>query len=672
MKMEANPMDKVLTKVIELCPAAVQNGKIDFDRLRKELGDAVDGNIKESYDFTWVGKHEAIIEANKPIRKTLRPAKDESKNWDTTENLYIEGDNLDVLKLLQESYLNKVGMIYIDPPYNTGKDRIYRDNFEKSCADYNAELGLEDEDTGERLFRNTETNGRFHSDWCSMMYPRLKLARDFLTEDGVIFISIDDREVANLRKICDEVFGGDNFICSFIWEKTQHFGRQKLNFYSNQDYILCYAKKLTTVGNAEIKLKELLVETVKTDLEDAPLYNASNGVNTLVFPAGSTKFNMKDGAYLKSKSDDYELLNPVIVENGHNKNEFSLKFRSRWSNATVQEEIAKGTTFWVKTDKFAIRAIYGNDKSANESPKQIIFTNTNNPMHTKGRLNSRIDTSENATSQTADLLGANVFSYPKPVSLISYFISLLFDYKNQRYENDFIVMDFFAGSATTAQAVMELNKKDNGTRKFILVQLPENLDESLRKVGSKNEADILQNAIGFCDRLGRPHSLAEIGKERIRLAGNEIKTKTDKDIDIGFRVLKLDETNMKDVYYAPAELRQTNLLDIVDNVKKDRTPLDLLFGVMIDWGMPLSLPVSEKKIGENTIFIVGNNDLAACFDNKAISEDSIREIAILRPERTVFRDASFSNDAAKINAFEIFKTVCGWDDKQVQNKVKVI
>jgi len=233
-------------------------------------------------------------------------------------------------------------------------------------------------------------------------------------------------------------------------------------------------------------------------------------------------------------------------------------------------------------------------------------------------------------------------------------------------------MDFFAGSATTAQAVMELNKKDNGTRKFILVQLPENLDESLRKVGSKNEADILQNAIGFCDRLGRPHSLAEIGKERIRLAGNEIKTKTDKDIDIGFRVLKLDETNMKDVYYAPAELRQTNLLDIVDNVKKDRTPLDLLFGVMIDWGMPLSLPVSEKKIGENTIFIVGNNDLAACFDNKAISEDSIREIAILRPERTVFRDASFSNDAAKINAFEIFKTVCGWDDKQVQNKVKVI
>ena len=434
MKFETADMtEKNIDKIAALFPNCVtemrdENGGIkrgiNFEMLRQMLSpDVVEGD--ERYEFTWVGKKASIVEANQPIRKTLRPCIEESKDWDTTENLYIEGDNLEVLKLLQESYMGKVKMIYIDPPYNTGSDFIYADNYMRSQKEENEQMGMYDEDEN-RLFKNTDSNGRFHSDWCSMMYPRLMLARNLLTDDGVIFISIDDNEQENLRKLCDEVFGASNYICPFIWEKTQHFGRQKLNSYCNNDYILCYAKSLYSD-----KLKELLVENIKTELLDAPLYNASNNINTLNFPIGCTTFNVADGVYTTTTSNDYELLNPVIVENGKNKNAFSLRFRSRWSNETVQAEILKGTTFWIKTTSFAIRAIYGGNRHSTDAPRQIIFTNSNNPMATKSRFNNRIDTSENASSQLAVLMDGSYFSYPKPVSLIEYFITLLYNEKKK-------------------------------------------------------------------------------------------------------------------------------------------------------------------------------------------------------------------------------------------------
>lgn len=647
-----------IEKIAKLFPNCVtemrdENGKIkrgiNFEMLKQMLSpDAVDGD--ECYEFTWVGKKASIVEANKSIRKTLRPCLEESKDWDTTENLYIEGDNLEVLKLLQESYLGKVKMIYIDPPYNTGNDFIYADDFMRSQKEEDEQMGMYDEEEN-RLFKNTDTNGRFHSNWCSMMYSRLMLARNLLADDGVIFISIDDNEQENLRKLCDEVFGASNYICPFIWEKTQHFGRQKLNSYCNNDYILCYAKSLYSD-----KLKELLVENIKTELLDAPLYNASNNINTLNFPIGCTTFNVADGVYTTTTSNDYELLNPVIVENGKNKNTFSLRFRSRWSNETVQAEILKGTTFWIKTTSFAIRAIYGGNRHSTDAPRQIIFTNSNNPMATKSRFNNRIDTSENASSQLAVLMDGSYFSYPKPVSLIEYFITLLYNEKEEDYENDFIVLDFFSGSATTAHAVMQLNAEDGGHRKFIMVQLPEPCDEQSEayKAGYKN--------------------ICEIGKERIRRAGEKIKAENGliaQNLDVGFRVLKLDDSNMKDVYYSADEYTQSNLFDMVSNIKDDRTDLDLLFGCLIDWGLPLSLPYTSEKIEGCTVHTYNDGDLIACFDQN-IPESVIKEIAKRKPLRAVFRDGGFADSPSKINVFEIFKLYMPEDADDISKRVRVI
>ena len=659
MKMESPDMTaENIEKIAELFPNCVtemrdENGKIkrgiNFEMLKQMLSpDVVDGD--ECYEFTWVGKKASVVEANRPIRKTLRPCPEESKDWDITENLYIEGDNLEVLKLLQESYLGKVKMIYIDPPYNTGNDFIYADDFMRSQQEENEQMGMYDEDEN-RLFKNTDTNGRFHSDWCSMMYSRLMLARNLLTDDGVIFISIDDNEQENLKKLCDEVFGESNYICPFIWEKTQHFGRQKLNSYCNNDYILCYAKNLYSD-----KLKELLVENIKTELQDAPLFNASNNINTLNFPIGCTIFNMADGVYTTTTSNDYELLNPVIVENGKNKNAFSLRFRSRWSNETVQTEILKGTTFWVKTTSFAIRAIYGGNRHSTDAPRQILFTNSNNPMATKSRFNYRIDTSENASSQLAVLMDGSYFSYPKPVSLIEYFITLLYNEKKENYENDFIVLDFFSGSATTAHAVMQLNAEDSGHRKFIMVQLPEPCDEQSEayKTGYKN--------------------ICEIGKERIRRAGEKIKAENglaSQNLDVGFRVLKLADSNMKDVYYAADDYDQRSLLDMVSNIKDDRDDLDLLFGCLLDWGLPLSLPYKSEQIEGCTVHTYNDGDLIACFDAN-IPESVIREIARRKPLRAVFRDSGFADSPSKINVFEIFKLYMPEDADDISKRVRVI
>ena len=630
-----------IEKLAALFPAAVTEMRgedgtlrkgIDFEKLRQLLSrDIVEGG--ERYEFSWVGKKAAMAEAARPTTETLRPVKANSRNWDTTENLYIEGDNLAALKILQESYLGKVKMIYIDPPYNTGNDFIYADDFSHSISEEFDRIGILSSEEN-RLFRNTDGRSRFHSDWCSMIYSRLLLARNLLTDDGVIFISIDDNEQKNMKSICDEVFGEINFITMFIWEKTQHFGRQKLNSYCNSDYVFCYGKNLVSPS-----LRELLVEKINSELLDAPLYNASNNINCLTFPAGKVKFNLSDGYYTESSNPEYELLTPVRVSNGYNENDFQLRFRSRWSNQTVQNEISKGTTFWVKTQGFAIRAIYGDGKVSNCAPRQIIFTNSNNPMCVKSRFDWRVETSENATNQLATLLANTLFPYPKPVSLVEYLISLLYDESQKDFLTDCTILDFFSGSATTAHAVMQLNAEDGGHRKFIMVQLPEPCDEKSEayKAGYKN--------------------ICEIGKERIRRAGDKIKAEhPDTDLDIGFRVFRVDSSNMRDVYYKPEEFTQTMLGEAVSNIKPDRTDLDLLYACLLDCGVPIHLPHTTTTVDGCTIHNVDNGALMACFDEH-IPHSVIRAMAAEAPLQVIFRDSAFAADADKINVTEIFKNL---------------
>lgn len=615
LKMQAKPMDVVLKKVMEICPSAVQNGKVDFDRLREKLSDVVDDSIKESYDFTWVGKRKSIVEANKPINKTLRPVVSESKNWETTENLYIEGDNLEVLKLLQESYLNKVKMIYIDPPYNTGKDFVYKDNFKQSKEDEAEGLGLFDEE-GNKMFRNTETNGRFHSDWCSMMYPRLKLARDFLTDDGVIFISIDDNEVANLRKICDEVFGEDNFIGDVIWNSTKSVTNTALISVSHT-YNLIYAKnKDYYVENRdEFRLKE----------DGEGFENPDND------PRGPWKADpFQVGGWRPNQQ--YDITNPKTGK------VYKPNPSCSWKNDynKFQELINDN------------RIVFGVDGNAGPQRKRFLSEATERGKVTK-TLWDDVETTTNGTQLLKKLLGGTYFDNPKPISLIKRMLEL-------STKNNGIILDFFSGSATTAHAVMQLNAEDGGKRKFIMVQLPEATEEDSEaaKAGYAN--------------------ICQIGKERIRRAGEKIKADAGlmaKDLDIGFRVLKLADSNMQDVYYTPAETSKKTLLDSVDNIKNDRKPLDLLFGVMVDWGVSLSLPLSEYKVGNNTVYVVGDNDLVACFDTN-ITPETITKMAIFNPTRAVFRDSCFAKDDAKINMMEIFKATCGWDEKQAKDSVKVI
>jgi adenine-specific DNA-methyltransferase len=486
------------------------------------------------------------------------------------------------------------------------------------------------------------------------MYPRLKLAKDLLSDDGVIFISVDDGEIANLRKICDELFLPSNFIATFIWEKTQHFGRQTRNYYSNADYIMCYANNLVTD-----RIKELLVESINSELLDAPLYNASNNLNVITFLKGTVKFNMKDGIYDKTNSTDYTLITPVTVVNGKNENQFQLQFRSRWSNQTVQEEIKKGTIFWVKTESFAIRAIYSDGKKSTVAPRQIIFTNNNNKMITNSRLNEKIGTSENSSSELIKLMGKKVFSYPKPVSLIKYFLTLMYEEDREKFLDKFTVIDFFSGSGTTGQAVMEFNIDTKSNVKYILVQLPENLDVNLKYAKNPSSRETILNAISLCDDLGYEHLLTNVGQERIRRAGKLIKDEAGdlgQNLDIGFRVLKLDSSNMNEVYYNPNRLNQNMLDQLVGNIKEDRTPLDLLFQVMLELGIKLSAKIEEKELFSKKYFVVNESDLVACFDD-GINDELVKELANIHSIYAVFKDSAFTNDSANINCEQIFKSI---------------
>ena len=626
---------------------------VNFELLKQMLSpDVVDGD--EAYEFTWVGKKAAIVEANKPIRKTLRPCVEESKDWDTTENLYIEGDNLEVLKLLQESYLGKVKMIYIDPPYNTGNDFIYADDFMRSQEEENEQMGMYDEDEN-RLFKNTDTNGRFHSDWCSMIYSRLMLARNLLTEDGLIFISINDKEFNSLKNICSEIFGGSNFIATLIWDKNH--SAQAGIFKVYHEYILVYGK------NAD------LIETPRSlnhDLFEAGAMKKVSGrhpATEFTFPAG-TRFDAPDGTEFVREYGDTE---KVVITKG----------RMVAKDEMLQEAVTLKAGF---TQANQMRQyFYGDRKTLVDSQGQRIvefyFNSTGKVKVVKERgvespqTTCHFGTQGAATTELASLFEMEEapFNAPKPVGMIKDFIL--------RFVNDSdIVLDFFSGSATTAHAVYEANVSSNVKKvKYILVQVEENLDESL-KSAQKDAVRALEVGIEYLNKVNKPHTICEIGKERIRRAGDKIKSEspmTTQDLDIGFRVLKLDDTNMKDVYYAPDVYDQGMLAGLESNIKDDRTDLDLLFGCLIDWGLPLSLPYKSEQIDGCTVHTYNNGDLIACFDAN-IPESVVKEIAQRKPLRAVFRDSGFASSPEKINVFEIFKLYMPEDAGDISKRVRVI
>ena len=590
---------------------------INFELLKQMLSpDVVDGD--EAYEFTWVGKKAAIVEANKPIRKTLRPCIEESKNWDSTENLYIEGDNLEVLKLLQESYLGKVKMIYIDPPYNTGNDFIYADDFMRSQEEENEQMGMFDEDEN-RLFKNTDTNGRFHSDWCSMIYSRLMLARNLLTDDGVIFISIDDGEVGNLRKICDEVFGSSNFLANLIWEKKYTVANDALFFSDNHDHILCYVKDVFRFSIGKLP---------RTDEMNAAYKNPDNHPKG---PWKATPLHAKSGS-AESANFTYTFKNGVIFKP-------PVGTYSRYSAETLKK-YDENNEIWFGRDGTAVpsrKTFLCDLKNTGIVPRTII------PFSVGGHNHEAVD-------EVRVLMQDNLFTNPKPTKLLRHLATIA------NCSDNSIILDFFSGSATTAHAVMQLNAEDGGHRKFIMVQLPEPCDETSEayKAGYKN--------------------ICEIGKERIRRAGEKIKAEspmTTQDLDIGFRVLKLDDTNMKDVYYAADDYSQDMIAGLESNIKDDRTDLDMLFGCLIDWGLPLSLPYRSEQIDGCTVHTYNGGDLIACFDAN-IPESVVKTIAKRKPLRAVFRDSGFASSPEKINVFEIFKLYMPEDAGDITKRVRVI
>lgn len=618
---------------------------VNFELLKQMLSpDVVDGD--EAYEFTWVGKKAAIVEANKPIRKTLRPCVAESKDWDTTENLYIEGDNLEVLKLLQESYLGKVKMIYIDPPYNTGNDFIYADDFMRSQEEENAQMGMYDEDEN-RLFKNTDTNGRFHSDWCSMIYSRLMLARNLLTDDGVIFISIGQDEIENITKMCNEIWGESNHISTL--SRVMKSGGAKGRFFSpNIEYILVYAKSKDVIGNFREPISEEIINKLYTSFEEEGprkgqryrpfgLYQSSLDARpnqryyiecpdgTLVVPPGDTMPSIKA---------DAEMVIPRKTDGCW-----------RWSRERYLDEKVKGNIAFKKSNGVLI-------DSEGKPAKWNIYTKIwLDDRQEDGMVPVDLITKWENRQGTKELTDLNIpFDFAKPSELIKYLISIVDNNKEA------IILDFFSGSATTAHAVMKFNNEDNGKRTFIMVQIPEETDEKsdARKAGFK--------------------TVCEIGKERIRRAGDKIKSEspmTTQDLDIGFRVLKLDDTNMKDVYYAPDDYDQGMLAGLESNIKDDRTDLDLLFGCLIDWGLPLSLPYKSEQLGGCTVHTYNDGDLIACFDAN-IPEGVVKEIAQRKPLRAVFRDSGFASSPEKINVFEIFKLYMPEDAGDISKRVRVI
>lgn len=614
---------------------------VNFDVLRQLLGDDTVEDVPEAYEFNWVGKQEARAEVLRPINKTLRPVKEDSVDWDNTQNLYIEGDNLEVLKLLQKSYLGKVKMIYIDPPYNTGKDFVYHDDSSRTHEEEDLAAGNIDE-LGNRYRKNTDTNGRFHSDWCSMIYSRLMIARTLLAEDGIILISIGEHEIDNLKKICAEVFGYDNNIETYIWESTFRPDNSSKVMRRNAEYIACFAKDKNLINAliGEVKQKEGLPSLTKSSMNES----------ILRFPANKVVTYLQDGHYTSGVRDSYELLDDVDVKDGIILNEFRLKGHMIWGQDNLEKEMNNGTRIIIKGNGFVPYTEKPGDSIM--SPAKLI-------------PNSIVGDILSSNAEMSRLFTDKVFSYPKPVTLLKY----LLHYFEEKY---FIALDFFSGSGTLADAVMQLNSEDGGNRKYIVVQLPENLDQNCKKASDKEKV-IINNAIELCETLNVPHLLTEVAKERIRRAGKKIKEEHPeaKDLDTGFRVFRVDESNFEEVEHTPKEYNQDQLELFLNNVKSDRDDLDLLFGCMLDWGVKLSLPMSSEKVDGKMIYTVNDGDLVACFAEK-VTDKVVKAMADKQPLRVIFRDSCFAQDADKINIYETFKQLLDWSDENVKNNIRVI
>lgn len=569
---------------------------IDFDQLRQELSDSVVEGPQERYHLNWPGKREALLTANAPIAKTLRPCRDESVDFDTTQNLFIEGDNLDALKLLQETYLNKVKMIYIDPPYNTGNDFIYEDDFAEDSDAYKRRSNQQDQ-SGNRLTANTEANGRFHSDWLSMMYSRLRLARNLLRDDGVIFISIDDGEIANLRKICDEIFGEDKFIAELIWKSRQNKDNRTKNGASvDHEYVLTYGKSIRGADRD-------LTGYANPDKDPRGDWTSANMV-------GLATADRRPNLH-------YDLIHPATKINYG-----CPQMGWRYDRNTMARLIEEDRILWpATTDGRPRRKAFVDDLTSEQTGFSSIV---GKDLYTR-----------NGTADVEALFGQRVMDFPKPVGLLEELI------QQAATDKTCIVLDFFSGSATTAHAVMSLNLSDGGLRRFVMVQLPALCDERSAAINA-----------GY-------KTIADIGKERIRRAGKKIKQDNpgkpgiDK-LDVGFRVLKIDSSNMKEVFYTPDAVSQDLLSDQVNNIREDRTSVDLLFQVLLDWGVDLALPITQESISGKAVYFVDGNALAACFE-EGVSEEFVKQLAKREPLRVVFRDSGFTSDSVKINVEQIFK-----------------
>ena len=603
-----------IEKIAQMFPnVVVESDKgmtIDFDLLKQELSKDIVEIGKEKYQLTWPGKKEAIVTANTPTNKTLRPIREKSVNFDDTKNIYIEGDNLEVLKILQESYLNKIKCIYIDPPYNTGNDFIYNDNFKKNGNEELINSGQIDEQ-GNKLITNNLSNGRFHSDWLSMIYSRLKLARNLLSNAGVIFISIGNDEISNLKKIVDEIFGENNFIAQLVWTNNEGGGSSDSKFFKiKHEYILCYAKNIDST-----------VEINNVEIEDVNRYKLSD---SHVKERGKYQLVKLASASLQySSSLDYPIKTPDGNDIYPKDNTDKDKAIWRWGREKLKWGIDNDFIEW-KKDKKNIWQLYTKqyincDKDGN------IVERTKTPLGLIDKFSST-----QGSNELFNLFNCRTFGYPKPIELLKFLLERF------SYEKDDIILDFFSGSATTAHAVMQLNVEDGGNRRYIMVQLPEICEE-------KSEA--YKN--GY-------KTICDIGEERIRRAANKIKEETNADIDYGFRVYKVDSSNMKDVYYKPNELKQSELRLFETNIKEDRTPDDLLTQVILDLGLTLDLNVEEKMIGNNKVYYVAGNSLVACFDDR-IDINIVDEICKCEPYKVVFKDSSFENDNDKINLQEKFK-----------------
>ena len=590
--------------------------KVDFKVLRELLGDAIADADEESFGFQWVGKQEAKLAAAEPTRQTLRPVVDDSVDWDTTENLYIEGDNLEVLKLLQRAYLGKVKMIYIDPPYNTGNDFVYEDDFAMSGEEMDEAMGNVDEE-GNRLRRNLDTNPRYHSDWCSMIYSRLLVARTLLANDGVIFISIDDNEVHHLRKICDEVFGAGNFVAELIWERAFAPKNDAKYISNSHDYILMYTKQIENFRIGRLP---------RTEEANARYSNPDND------PRGVW---MSSDISVKTYSVDCDY--PITTPSGRIVEPPAGRCWSLSANAFAER--LQDNRIWFGADGDGvprIKRFLSELKYEGMAPTSILFY-------------KEVGHSQEGAKELVSLFeNKGVFDGPKPTRLLERLLTLA------NLQNDSIVLDFFSGSATTAHAVMQLNAKQGKHVKFICIQIPEAVSETKKKQGY--------------------NTICEIGKERIRRAGKKIKEEAGlmgQDLDTGFRVLRTDSSNMEEVYFEPAGLEQQNLFTQVDSVKADRSELDLLFGCMVDWGVELNYPLRKEEVDGKHLHIVNEGALVACFD-KEISVEAVSRIAELKPLRVIFREECFATDADKLNIYEKFKQFCGWNDEEVYKRIHVL